>query len=186
MERQFLVKTKSFLFLVKKGNAVLRLEERRKGFGGFILLGTKCSGWLADVVDEAIEAQRKDGFARSFRDEVRVLKVHTGSNKAGCFLEAAVFVEGDRKGVIRLPKGRGGWDWQRFVDELQSLLAQLVAKEMPEVFVVNVGVGGSVPSFANVLAAPLGDLKPYVVEVLVFVEVRSDLGVICLGVAALN
>jgi hypothetical protein len=94
-------------FSAKKGIEVLRLEEKRKGFGWFIVLGTKCSGWLADVV-EAIDAQRKDGFARLFREEARVLKVRIGSNKAGCFLEAAVFVEGDRKGVIRLPEGRRG------------------------------------------------------------------------------
>jgi hypothetical protein len=31
-----------------------------------------------------------------------------GSNSARCFLEAAVFVEGGRKGVIRLPEGREG------------------------------------------------------------------------------
>ena len=118
MEHRFSVEAKSFLLLVKKGNAVLRLEEMRKGYGGFILLGTKCSGWLADVLEEAIEAQRKDGFARSFRDEVRALKVGTGSNKAECFIEAAVFVEGSWKGVIRLPEGREGWGWQLFVDEL--------------------------------------------------------------------
>ena len=38
-----------------------------------------------------------------------MVKVRMGSNKAGYFLEAAVFVEGARKGVIRLPEGRGGW-----------------------------------------------------------------------------
>jgi hypothetical protein len=32
-----------------------------------------------------------------------------GNNKAGWFLEVAVFVEGGRKGVIRLPEGCGGW-----------------------------------------------------------------------------
>jgi hypothetical protein len=132
MLRRFSVEAKSFSFSAKKGTEVLRLEEKRKGFGGFIVLGTKCSGWLADVVEEAIEAQRKDVFARLFREEARVLKVHIGSNKAGCFLEAAVFVEGDRKGVIRLPEGRRGWGWQRFVDELRGLLAQLIAKEVPE------------------------------------------------------
>ena len=173
MERQFLVKTKSFLFLVKKGNAVLHLEKR-KGYGGFILLGTKCSGWLADVVEEAIEAQRKAGFAISFRDEVRALKVRTGSNKAGCFLEVAVFVEGNRKGVIRLPEGREGWGWQQFMDELRSLLAQLIVKEMLEV--VNARVGGSAPSFVNVLIAPQGDLKKHVAKASISVEARSVLG----------
>ena len=43
-------------FSAKKGNAVLRLVEKRKGFGGFILLGTKCSVWLADVVGEVMVA----------------------------------------------------------------------------------------------------------------------------------
>jgi hypothetical protein len=71
MERRFSVEAKSFFFSAKKGSAVLRLEEKMKGYGGFILLGTKCSSWLADVVEEAIEAQRKDGFARSLRDEVQ-------------------------------------------------------------------------------------------------------------------
>jgi hypothetical protein len=32
-----------------------------------------------------------------------------GTNRAGCFLEVAVFVEGSWKGVIRLPEGREGW-----------------------------------------------------------------------------
>ena len=108
MERRFLVEAKSFSFLAKKGNAVLRLEEKQKGLGGFILLGIKSSDWLANAVEEAMEAQRKKDFARTFRDEVRVLKVRLGSNKAGCFLEVAVFVEGGRKGVIRIPEGHGG------------------------------------------------------------------------------
>jgi hypothetical protein len=176
MEHRFSVEAKSFFFSAKKGSAVLRLEEKMKGHGGFILLGTKCSSWLADVVEEVIEAQRKDGFARSLRDEVQALKVRTGSNKAGCFIEVAVFVEGNRKGVVRLPEGRGGWGWQRFVNELRSLLAQLVAKERPEDSVLNAGVGGSVPSFANDLVAPQGDLKKHVEEAPVSVEANSVLG----------
>jgi hypothetical protein len=118
MERRFSVEAKSFSFTVNTGKPVVRLEEKRKGFGGFLSLGIKCSDWLANTVEEALESQRKEDFARSFRDEVRVLKVRLGSNKAGRFLEASVFVEGVRKGVIRLPEGRGGWGWQRFVDEL--------------------------------------------------------------------
>jgi hypothetical protein len=57
-------------------------------------LGIKGTVWLANTVEEALESQKED-FARSFRDEVRVLKVRMGSNKAGCFLEAAIFVDGD-------------------------------------------------------------------------------------------
>jgi hypothetical protein len=175
MERRFSVEAKSFSFTVNSSRSILRMEEKRKGFGGFLSLGIKCSDWLADTVEEALEFQRKE-FARSFRDEVRVLKVRTGSNKAGCFLEVGVFVEGGRKGVIRLLEGRRGWGWQRFVDELQSLIAQLVAKVMLEVPVVNAGVGGSMPSFADVLVAPSSGLKPYVVEAPISVEVCSDVG----------
>ena len=61
-------------------------------------------------MEEALESQKED-FAKSFRDEVRVLKVQMGSNRAGCFLEAAIFVDGDRKGLINLPEGRRDWGW---------------------------------------------------------------------------
>ena len=47
---------------------------------------------------------------------------------------------------------------------------------MPEVLVVNAGVGGSVLSFAEVLVAPSGGLKPYVVEARVSMVVCFDLG----------
>jgi hypothetical protein len=109
MERWFSVEAKTFSFSANTGKSILHLEEKRKGFGGFISLGIKCSDWLADAVEEALETQRKEVFARSFNDEVRVVKIRMGSNIAGYFLEAAVFVEGARKGVIRLPEGRRGW-----------------------------------------------------------------------------
>jgi hypothetical protein len=127
-------------------------------------------------VEEALGTQRKEDFARSFRDEVRVVKVRMGSNKAGYFLEAAVFVEGNQKGVIRLPEGRGGWGWQRFVDELHLLMAQLATKVSPAVPVVNTGVVGSPPTFADVLVAPPGGLKSSFVEAQAPMEVSSGLG----------
>ena len=127
----------------------------------------KGSVWLADTVEEAIESQRKEDFARSFHDEARVLK--TGSNRAGCFLEAVVFVEGSRKGVIRLPVGRRGWGWRRFLEDLRHLIAHLIAKVLPEV--VNAGEDGSPPFYADVLAVPLGGMKSSCVETL-----ASDLG----------
>jgi hypothetical protein len=87
-----------------------------------------------------------------------------GSNKVGCFLEAAVFVKGGWKWVNRLPKGRGGWGWQIFVDELRLLLVHLSAKVLLVAPNVNAGVVGSRPSFADVLAVPLGGLKASIVE----------------------
>jgi hypothetical protein len=170
MERRFSVEAKTFSFSANMGKSILRLEEKRKGFSGFISLGIKCSDWLADAVEEALGTQRKEDFSRSFRDEVRVVKVRMGSNKAGYFLEAAVFVEGNRKGVIRLPEGRGGWGWQRFVDELRLLMAQLATKVPPAVPVVNAGAVGSSPSFADALVAHPGGLKSS------FVEAQAPMG----------
>jgi hypothetical protein len=104
------------------------------------------------------------------------VKIRMGSNIAGYFLKAAVFVEGARKGVIRLPEGRGGWGWQRFVDELRLLIAQLVAKVLPAVPIVNVGVAKSPPTFADVLVAPPGGVKSSLVETQDTMEVSFDLG----------
>jgi hypothetical protein len=176
MERRFSVEAKTFSFSVHTGRSVCRLEEKRKGYCGFISLGIKCSEGLAGVVEEALETQRKEDFARSFRDEVRVVKVRMGSNKAGFFLEVAVFVEGARKGVIRLPEGRGGWGWKKFVDELRLLIAQLVVKVSPEVPAANAGVVGSPRSFKDVLVAPPGGVKSSCVEDQVPKEVSSVLG----------
>jgi hypothetical protein len=55
MERQFSVEAKTFSFSVNMGKSVLHLEEKRKGFSGFISLGINCSDWLANAVEEALE-----------------------------------------------------------------------------------------------------------------------------------
>jgi hypothetical protein len=178
MERRFSVEAKSFSFSANTEKSILRLEEKRKGYGGYISLGIQCSDWLADTVEEAIVSRGKEDFAKSFRDEVRVLKVRKGSNKAGCFLEVAVFVEGGRKGVIRLPEGRGGWGWRSFVDELRQLLVLFVAKKSPTVPVATPGVDGTPPSrsYASTLAASLGGLMPSLMEVQAPVESCSEQG----------
>jgi hypothetical protein len=140
------VEAKSFYFSTRKGNALVCLEEKRKGFGGFILLGSKCLVWLVDAVEEAMGAQRKEEFARTFWEGARILKVRMESNKAGRFLEVAVFVKGGRKGVIRLPEGRGGWGWQCFLDKLRILVANLVEKALP---MVHADIDGEVGCAAN-------------------------------------
>jgi hypothetical protein len=176
MERRFSVEAKTFSFSAQSGRSDIRLEEKRKGFRGFIFLGIKCSEWLVVAMEEALETQRKEEFARFFRDEVRVVKIRMGSNKAGYFLETAVFVEGARKGTIRLPEGRGGWGWQRFVNELRLLNAQLSVKALPAIPVPSAGVVGSQPTFAEVLVAPPGGVFSSCVEAQVSLEASSGLG----------
>ena len=91
----------------------------------------------------------KEDFARTYWDEVGVLKVRLGSNKAGCFLEMAVFVEGGRKGVIRILEERGSRGWQRFVDELRFLVAQLVERALLVAPAFNAREVGKTQSFTD-------------------------------------
>jgi hypothetical protein len=43
MEWRFFVEAKSFLFSMKEDEAVVRLEERRKGFAGVLSMGLPCT-----------------------------------------------------------------------------------------------------------------------------------------------
>jgi hypothetical protein len=112
-------------------------------------------------VEEALLYQGKEDFVKSFHEEVEVLMVCKGSNKASRFLEAVVFAEGGRKGVIWLPAGCGGWGWHQFVSELWHLPALIVAKDWPLVSGVISGDGGilSTRSYAAVFFMALGGLK---------------------------
>jgi hypothetical protein len=133
MERRFTVKAKSFYLSVKTGKSGIHLEERRKRFSESISLGIQCSDWLADTVDEGQLYQGKEDLVKTFCEEMEVLMVRNGSNKAGHFLEVAVFAEGGRKRAIWLLDGRGRWGWHRFVGKLRHLLALTVAKDRPPI-----------------------------------------------------
>jgi hypothetical protein len=99
MERRFSIKAKSLCFLSKEGSSLFWLEERRKKFVGYIFMNTQCSSWLIDTVED---------IAKSIREGDKALMVYGGTNKAGRFLEVAVFAEGGRKGAVRLPDGQDG------------------------------------------------------------------------------
>ena len=123
MERRFFVEAKSFCFLAKDRCSDLRLEERRRGFVGFIFVNLHCSSWLVDMMDVASHSQVVEDLALSYREGDKVTMVHEGGNKASRLLEVSVLAEGGRKGVIWLPEGRYGRGWQRFAGELWEVLA---------------------------------------------------------------
>jgi hypothetical protein len=54
MERSFSVEAKTFCLSTKDGYSNFRLEERRKGFVGYIFARMQCSLWLVDRVEVAI------------------------------------------------------------------------------------------------------------------------------------
>jgi hypothetical protein len=137
----FWTNSKVLMLLQKKEAAELRLEERRKGSCGFILLGLQGAEWLMATVEEALKAPVKKDFVKYFREDVQALMVWGGGNKAGRYLEVVAYAKGGRKGAIWLPKGREGGDWSPIVGELRQILALLVAKEWPLVSEVPISEG---------------------------------------------
>jgi hypothetical protein len=53
MERSFYVEAKTFCLSAKDEYPKLRLEERRKGFVGYIFASLQCLLWLVDTVEAA-------------------------------------------------------------------------------------------------------------------------------------
>jgi hypothetical protein len=123
MERRFSVEAKSFCFSAKDGCPDLCLEERRRGFVGFIFASYHCSSWLVDTVDAVSRSQVVEDLALSYHEGDKVMMVHGGGNKASRFLEVSVLAKGGCKGVIWLLEGRYGWGWWRFAGELWQVLA---------------------------------------------------------------
>jgi hypothetical protein len=72
----------------------------------------------------------KEDIAKLFYEADKALMVHGGANKAGRFLEVAVFAKGGHKGGLWLPEGRDGKGWQRFARELRVLLAPVGGPEV--------------------------------------------------------
>ena len=122
MEWRFSIEAKSFCLSAKEGCPDLCLEEKRKGFIGVIFVSQPCASWLVDTVEEVSQSQVKVDIAKSYCEGDKALMVHGGVNKAGSFLEVAVFADGARKGIIWLPEGCGGRGWRRFANELRRIL----------------------------------------------------------------
>jgi hypothetical protein len=98
MERRFFIEAKTFNCLTKDSN--FRLEERRKGFIGFILVGQQCATWLVAMVEEGFQSPVKEDFVKYVHEEGKTLMVSGCGNKAGRYLEVTTYAEGSRKGII--------------------------------------------------------------------------------------
>jgi hypothetical protein len=162
MERQFSVEARAFYFLVKIEVSKIHLEERRKGFCGYIFLGLQCFELLT-TVEEALKEPVKKDFVKSYCEDVKALIVSGGGNKAGRYLEVAPDAEGGRKWVSLLSEGCEGWGWSWVVCELQKMLTFLRSKAWSLVFkaftskglkkggVSSIRLGGVSPSFVGVV-----------------------------------
>lgn len=106
---------------------MVRLEERRKGFTGIVILGIICISWLVEMLESALPNPKAQNFVKSFREGQQVWIVRRGSNRASHFLELAVYTEDGWKGLILLPEGREGRGWSRVVGELTKTVDFLEA-----------------------------------------------------------
>jgi hypothetical protein len=120
MEMRFLVESKSFVLLVLDGVSVLRVEEKRKGFFGEVLLSNQCTAWLGSTIEVFLGFLEDKEFVKSFREGTKVLILRRGGNKDGWFLEAATCGMGERRGILLILEGRGGWAWHKFFSELSK------------------------------------------------------------------
>jgi hypothetical protein len=97
LERRFFLEAKTFLFSVEEVKSVLRMEERRKGFLGVVLLGLHCTAWVVATMKEALRSQGVEDFVKSYREDSKAWIVRKGYNKDGCFLEQAVYAVGGQR-----------------------------------------------------------------------------------------
>jgi hypothetical protein len=127
VESRFFVEAKSYVFSTGVRNSELRVEERRKGFYGSVSLGSLSVAWLISKVEELIRDPGDEEFVKPFREESKAIIIRRGGNKAGRFLEVAVYAEGGRRGLVMFPEGRGGRGWSRVAGELSKALVHLEA-----------------------------------------------------------
>jgi hypothetical protein len=107
MERRFLVESKSFVLSILDGASMLRVEEKRKGFFGEVLLSNQYIAWLALTMEVLLGFPRDKEFVKSFREGTKVLILRRGGNKDGRVSEAVAYGMGRQKGILLIPEGHG-------------------------------------------------------------------------------
>jgi len=65
-----------------------------KGFADVVSMGLPCTVWLVATVEVVLHNTGMKDFVKSFWKGQQVLIVRRGENRAGCFLEVAVYAEG--------------------------------------------------------------------------------------------
>jgi hypothetical protein len=127
MDRRFLVEAKSFVFLVFEGASVLHVVEKQNFFSCEVLLSKQCLVWLVSTMEELMGILGVFDFVKPFREGSKVTIVRLGRNINGRFVEVVVYGLGGQRGFLRIPEGRGGWGWLKFVGELRKEKDSLVA-----------------------------------------------------------
>jgi len=93
---------------VVNGSNELRVVEKRKGFSGSLLLGSRCAAWLVSMVEEVLRDTIFEDFVKSYREGSKVTIVRRGGNRFSQFLEVAVYAVSGQRGMTLFLEGRDG------------------------------------------------------------------------------
>ena len=117
--------TKTFSFSFDGGQAdSYAIHESRRNFKSSVWMGRKGLEWVlscfADIRDWV---PGKDYVCKHFRTHNKFFEFRGRSNKAGIFVEIAVYFGGARRGGIMVPASSNRSGWCLFTKELESFLS---------------------------------------------------------------
>nr|POE54687.1 hypothetical protein CFP56_25047 [Quercus suber] len=121
----FCIDSKSFSFSFDGGRAdSYAIHESRRNFKSSVWLSRKGMKWVlscfADIRDWV---PGKDLFYKHFRENNKFFEFQGRSNKAGIFVDIAVFFGGARRGCVMVPVSSNRARWNLFSRALDSFLA---------------------------------------------------------------
>ncbi|KAF3963647.1 hypothetical protein CMV_011983 [Castanea mollissima] len=116
-------KTFSFSFVDGQADSYV-IHERRRNFKSSVCLGRKGLEWIlscfADIRDWV---PGKEYLYKRYRENNKFFEFSGRSNKAGIFVEIAVYYGGARRGWIMVPASSNRSGWRLFSKELDSFLS---------------------------------------------------------------
>ncbi|KAF3973645.1 hypothetical protein CMV_002939 [Castanea mollissima] len=116
-------KTFSFSFVDGQADSYV-IHERRRNFKSSVCLGRKGLVWIlscfADIRDWV---PGKEYLYKRFRENNKLFEFRGRSNKAGIFVEIAVYYGGARRGWIMVPASSNRSGWSLFSKELDRFLS---------------------------------------------------------------
>ncbi|KAF3947876.1 hypothetical protein CMV_026057 [Castanea mollissima] len=121
----FRIDSKTFSFSFVDGQAdSYAIHERRRNFKSSVCLGRKGLEWIlscfADIRDWV---PGKEYLYKRYRENNKFFEFSGRSNKAGIFVEIAVYYGGARRGWIMVPASSNRSGWSLFSKELDSFLS---------------------------------------------------------------
>ena len=121
----FRIDSKTFSFSFDGGRVdSYAILESRQNFKSFVWLSRKGMKWVLSCFTDIRDwVPGKDLLYKQYRENNKFFEFRGRSNKAGIFLDIAVFFGGARRGCVMVPGSSNQAGWCLFANELDSFLA---------------------------------------------------------------